>query len=72
MRARDWRSQAKQRTPRSSSSTPDCELRAMIKREQEPKSPFVFTSVRGAPRWALREWWNASVRLRSRGPPINR
>ena len=51
MRARDWRSQAKQRTPRprSSSSTPDCELRAMIKREQEPKSPFVFTSERGAP-----------------------
>jgi integrase len=40
------------------------ELRALrhLQREQEPKSPFVFTSARRtiSPQQASREWWSGS------------
>ena len=40
------------------------EMRALrkLQREQDPKSPFVFTSELGSPlRQALRAWWSALV-----------
>jgi len=42
----------------------DDEMRALrkLQREQDPKSPFVFTSELGSPlRQALRAWWSALV-----------
>ncbi len=53
---------AKQRTPSAHPILGD-ELRALrrLQREQEPKSPFVFTSERGA----SHAWWSAPAGKRS-------
>ena len=49
-RKREWRRRARPGTPSTHQIMGD-ELRALwrLRREQEPKSPFVFTSERGAP-----------------------
>ena len=55
---------AKKGTPATHPVVGD-EMRALrkLQREQDPKSPFVFTSERGSPftTAALRAWWSALV-----------
>ena len=55
---------AKKGTPATHPIVGD-EMRALrkLQREQDPKSPFVFTSERGSPFTTadLRAWWSAQV-----------